>query len=228
MVHPTGCVTERKPVDGPSPISILTRNSNNVNGESQITGELRRPWIRFRNTRQPDRVFRMAKRKFKVYADLGESNSMRRIHSVLDTGAGPNFIRKSTLLPGEQLKVTHEPLPEIADANSNPTRAKETIRLLVRLGTRAYLVEFIVCESLAASLILGCDFCTQIVEAILPRKREVELHDGTTVPIVLKPLARPPEAVNLPQPESGKPNKSEWIRLTLQTYRIYHLYLKPL
>ena len=112
----------------------------------------------------------MAKRNFKVYSDPGENKSMRRILSVLGTGAGPNFIRKCTLLPGEQVTVTHEPLPEIADANSNPIRSKETNRLLFRLGTRAFMVEYVVCESLAASLILGCNFCTRNFEAILPRK----------------------------------------------------------
>ena len=228
MVHPTGCVTEPKPVDGPSPIIILTRNSNTVNGESEITGELCRPWIRFRNTRQSDRVFLMAKHNFKVYGYFGESKSMRRILSVLDTGAGLKFIRKSTRLPGEQLNVTHELLPEIAGANSNPIRARGTIRLLVRLGIRAFLVEFVVCESLAALLILGCDFCTRNVDSILTRKPVVELLDGTTVPIVRKPLARPPEAIKRPPAQEWEArqirddNKVKIAKIT------NHLYLKPL
>ena len=49
--------------------------------------------------------------------------------------------------------------------------------------------QFIVCEKLAVRVILGCQFCDQHVEAIRPRKRIVEMDDGSTVPIVRNPTA---------------------------------------
>lgn len=141
----------------------------------------------------------MAKRNFKVYADVGPSTSLlSRKLAVLDTGAGPNFIRKSELLPGYETHVRYGPLPHISDANSNPIKMTGYIDQVARLGTRLVKVTFIVCESLAAPVILGCDFCDRFVEAIHPRKREVELDDGTKVPIVRRPMKRPPSAAPLP------------------------------
>ena len=137
----------------------------------------------------------MTKRNFKVYADIGDSPTrLLRTLSVLDTGAGPYFIRKNPLPAGDLTPISYGPLPDIADAKSNAIHVKGITRLLVRLKTRAYWVEFIVCDSLAAPAILGCDFCDKHVEAILPRQRSVELEDGTTIPIVRKPPGRVREA----------------------------------
>ena len=58
--------------------------------------------------------------------------------------------------------------------------------------------EFLVCDRLAAPVILGCDFCDRVVEAIYPRKRVVELDDGSTVPIVRRPSRRPDSMPKLP------------------------------
>ena len=144
-------------------------------------GELRRPWIQYRDSRAPVRVFLMTRRNFKVYADIGDSPTrLLRTLSILDTGAGPNFIRKNALPAGDLIPLSYGPLPDIADANSNPIQVKGIKRLLVRLKTRAYWVEFIVCDSLAAPVILGCDFCHKHVEAILPRQRLVDVVEGTS------------------------------------------------
>ena len=167
--------------------------------------ELRRPWIQYRDSRAPVLIFLMTKRNFKDYTDIGDSATrLLRTLSVLDTGAGPNFIRKKALPAGDLSLLSYGPLPDIADANSNPIQVKGIMRLLVRLKTRAYWVEFIVCDSLAAPVMLGCDFSDEHVEAILPRQRLVELADGTTIPIVRKPLARIRRAPPLPVAQEWK------------------------
>ena len=138
-------------------------------------------------------------RNFKVYADIDDSPTrLLRTLSVLDTGAGPNFIRKNALPAGDLTPLSYGHLPDIADANSNPIPVKGITRLLVHLKTRAYWVEFIVRDSLAAPVILGCDFCDKHVKAILPRQRLVELENRTTIPIVRKPLGRVRKAPPLP------------------------------
>ena len=140
----------------------------------------------------------MRKRNFEVYADIGVGpNLLARKHSVVDTGAGPNFIRKDELPLGVDV-IRHGPLPNVADANNNPIRMTGLADLVVRLGTRIAKVEFIVCERLAAPVFIGSDFCDRFVEAIYPRKKTIELDDGSTVPIVRRPLERSPKLPPLP------------------------------
>lgn len=142
----------------------------------------------------------MAKRNFKVHSDIGlDLNRMKRTLSVLDTGAGPNFIRKSELPSRFERQVRTGPLPDICDANGKPLSMLGAATLPVRLGNRLVKVEFIVCNKLAAPAILGCDFCDRFVEAILPRRKLVELDDGTTVPITRRVLKRPQTAPELPR-----------------------------
>ena len=120
-----------------SPKTILTSRNKAQNEHNTRRGELRRPWIQYRDSRAPVRVFLMTKRNFKVYADIGDSPTrLLRTLSVLDTGAGPNFIRKNALPAGDLTPLSYGPLPDIADANSNHIQVKGITRLLVRLKTR--------------------------------------------------------------------------------------------
>ena len=75
--------------------------------------------------------------------------------------------------------------------------------LIARLVSRLVKLLFIACERLAAPLILGCDFMDRFVEAIYPKKKNVEMNDGTTVPITRKTLRRPPVAA-LVTPQDGR------------------------
>ena len=139
----------------------------------------------------------MRKRNFKVYAEIGVTPLLARKLSVVDTGAGPNFIRKDELPLGVDV-IRHGPLPNVADANNNPIRMTGLVDLVVRSGSHISKAEFIVCERLAAPVIVGCDFCDRFVEAIYPRKKTIELDDGSTVPIVRRPLKRSPKSPPLP------------------------------
>ena len=110
--------------------------------------------------------------------------------AVLDSGAGPKFIRESNL-PHGVMRLRYGPFLNVADANNNPIRMKGLADLIVRLDSRLVKLEFIVCESLAAPLILGCDVMDRFVEAIYPRKKTVKMDDETTIPITQKPLKLP-------------------------------------
>ena len=80
-----------------------------------------------------------------------------------------------------------KPLPEqvrVRDANNRRLNILGTVELNVRIGNRQDKVNFYVVERLATDFILGCDFCYRNVKSIRPRKRLIELGDGTTIPIV--------------------------------------------
>ena len=104
--------------------------------------------------------------------------------TILDTGAGPNLIRKDELDGDLTDLVKKKSTPELYDAKKNPLEVTGTIDLTVQLGTRTLVTPFLVVPKLAVPALLGADFCDEHVEAIRPRRRIVELDDGTTIPIV--------------------------------------------
>ena len=182
----------------PGSVTILSRKRGIPTTVGQLC--LRRPWHRSNNEKNPDRILVMSKRNYKVYADIGPDRTrLRRLLSVVDTGAGPNFIRREELPPGIEKDIRYGPLPDICDANDRPLRMIGTIRLVVRLGRLVSLADFIICQQLAAPMILGADYCDRFVEAIRPRKKLIELDDGSTVPIVRRPLKRHPKLTPLPE-----------------------------
>lgn len=66
---------------------------------------LRRRWVSYKYLRYPERILVLAKRNYKVYADIGITKSLiRRALPMLDREAGPNFIRRSEL----PLEMEHE------------------------------------------------------------------------------------------------------------------------
>lgn len=77
----------------------------------------------------------LAKRNYKVYADIRVTSSLtRRVMSVLDTGTGPNFIRGSELSLEVEQKIEAGPLHDICDANNNNLLMRGTIKFPVGLG----------------------------------------------------------------------------------------------
>jgi hypothetical protein len=149
---------------------------------------LQRPWRRVRSKRFPLAICVMQRRNYKVHAEIGLSGKVTARHlTVLDTGAGPNVIRMSAL-PANAV-VRKQPCGAIRGANNKPLKTEGVVTLFVRVGTQTTRQQFIVVENLAVSVILGCQFCDTHVEAIRPRKKDVVLDDGSTVPIIRNPTA---------------------------------------
>jgi len=142
----------------------------------------------------------MAKRNYKIHADIGITRRFtKRFVAVLDTGAGPSFIKRNVLPHGINhllRKSTSE--TKIVDANERQVEVDGVIELSVIIGGRVESVQFNVVPRLAVDVIIGCDFCDKHIEAIRPRKCIVELDDGTAVPIVRRPDKRPAGAIPLP------------------------------
>ena len=171
-------------------------------------------------------VFIMARRNYKIAAYIGlHKSSLARFVVVLDTGAGSSFIRQA-LIPESHRKLI-KPLDSefnVKDANNRRVVITGTINLAVQVGTRQDVVKFNVVERLGTDIILGCDFCDKHVEAIRPRKRLVELDDGSSVPILKRPEGRAKNAIPLPAEQEYVSPKG---RSSDRVYSTQKVVLKP-
>ena len=93
----------------------------------------------------------------------------------------------------------------IADANGSPSRTSGQIPVVVRLGDRTMRCTLIVCERLAAPVILGCEFNDKFVDAIYSRRQFVELEGGVKIHMVGKPAARAGNSAPLPAEQGYSP-----------------------
>ena len=122
---------------------------------------------------------------YKVMVLLGCARSlMHTVEAVLDTGAGPNFVRES-LLPPDWRKYSTDAsiIPSIRDANNRRLKVSGVVRMYVDIGGYKLHTSFLVCRELAVQALLGCDFIQKYVEAILPQKHQVVLRYGGAVAI---------------------------------------------
>ena len=125
---------------------------------------------------------------YKVTVLLGSSKSlMQPVEAVLDTGAGPNFVRES-LLPVNWRRYAADAsgYPSIRDANNRRLKVSGVIPMYVEIGGFQLCTSFLVCKELAVHVILGCDFIQKYVAAILPQERQVVLRYGGAVAIQAK------------------------------------------
>lgn len=69
-------------------------------------------------------------------------------------------------MPHLSSRINHELLQDFRDANKNPSKLLGTINLSVQLAFYNIRVNRFVCESIAAPMILGNDFCDKFVQAM--------------------------------------------------------------
>lgn len=113
-------------------VCMLSRKLFNSDVDSSAIGALRRPYIKYKNNRIPHRVMLIARRRSKVFDDLGlYTQYMVRHLSILDTGARPNFIMESLLPPEVRAHFRHGPFVNVADANKDPSPAAGIVILVV-------------------------------------------------------------------------------------------------
>ena len=148
---------------------------------------------------------------YKVTLLLGCSKSlMHSADAVLDTGAGPNFVRES-LLPVNWRKHSADAsgYPSIRDANNRRLKLSGVIPMYVDIGGFQLRTNFLVCSELAVKVILGCDFIQKYVQAILPQKHQVVLRYGGAVAIQTK---RPKVVANMSSPPPVHDHPCPWKR----------------
>lgn len=162
------------------------------------------------NPDEPDTVYILTKRNYKVYANVGETfKNTRRFNAILDKGTGSSFIRMNELPTHLVEKI--RPLDDhamIRNASGKPDPIAGTIDLTVQIGTSQTTVTFIVAKQLATSLILGCDFSDLHVDAIRPRRCQVKMDNRSIVPIVRQPRDCQSELSLLEDDDSSKQQKN--------------------
>ena len=192
----------------PQPLCPTNPDSQPTIVNQHGIGFLQRPWIRVKHDSNPEAIFVLAKRNYKVYANLGLTvRSTKRFVVILDTGAGSSFITLGSI-PQAMRKEIHtlKDEPNIRNASGKSVPIVGTIDLMVQIGTSSEFVTFYVSENLATSVILGCYFCDHHVEAIKPRLTVVEMDDGSMVPIVRQP-SKPNANLPLPEEQTFTPRK---------------------
>ena len=87
--------------------------------------------------------------------------------AVLDTSAGPSFIKQDilskTLLDKVMLLSGQA---DVRDASNRRVRKTGSLSLYVLLGNRSKRLRFNVVQNLGAETIIGCDYLYKHVEAI--------------------------------------------------------------
>lgn len=98
---------------------------------------LRRPWRRKSGRNAPDdntvgTVDTLSRRNYKVYADLGCTTSiMVRQPSILNTGAGSNFVRAETIPDGSERWIEPGEISTIAYGDGRLLRTRGAVSLTV-------------------------------------------------------------------------------------------------
>lgn len=157
----------------------------------------------------------MAQRNYKVYADLGlHTQFMVQYYKLNDTETGPNFVVKSGLPAQLQAQIRANDTPDIADKNNHSARTVGNIALVIMLGLLMVKLEFIGYKCLAAPVILVCEYCDRLVLCHTAHLKQVELEDGTVIPMVQHPLKRATKwQFRLPAAQKSPPAVQESTKL---------------
>ena len=116
-----------------------------------------------------------------------DPRNLRTFSAVLDTGSGPNLIRKSALFDGwEQYLVQNETVPRLGNASGQPLRLLSVALIQARFGNSLFDMPFVVADSLALDVIIGTRFMNQHVDAVECRRQCVKTHHGCVLPILAR------------------------------------------
>jgi len=129
----------------------------------------------------------------RIVASLGlDTMSFVPVGLFVDTGAGPNLVRRSALAPDwlrHFVTSEEEERVRLRDANNARLGTSGTVTLWLQTGARIVSVTFVVVEDLSVPVILGCTFIDDNVHAILPQDRSIRWTDGSVTAILRVPLS---------------------------------------
>jgi Retroviral aspartyl protease len=125
-------------------------------------------------------VLPLQSRNYQVSILLGLSSHWAApVRCILDTGAGPNLVRRGVLPEvWERYRSREGPKTTIIGASGRRLRQRGLLTLQVSLGRLKTSAQFIVVDILAADCIIGCEFINKHVEAIFPKEKQVQLVEG--------------------------------------------------
>ena len=141
--------------------------------------------IRATDLKLPAKCLMLAHQHYVVSGSIGTTAKLQTpLPFVIDTGAGYNVIRKSSLPPGWKGFVTGSTdLPALGDAGGHALNTLHEVLLRVRFGNALYRVSFLVVEKLAVPVVLGTQFTNRHVDAIRCIRGKVEFTRDT-LPII--------------------------------------------
>jgi len=129
---------------------------------------------------------------YRIVASLGlEKLSLVAVGVFVDTGAGPNLVRRSALAPDGLRQVVTSKKEErvrLRDPNNARLRTSGTVTLWLQTGARIVSLTFLVVDDLSVPVILGCTFIDDNAHAILPQDRSIRWTDGSVTEILPGPL----------------------------------------
>lgn len=117
---------------------------------------------------------------------------LTEVLSIRSTGTGPNFVRGDVLHRSLAGRIQYAYQPDKQDANKYLLKLLGTINDAVQQAL-SYIVcvNFYMCESLAAPMILEAAYCNKFVRNIRPGNEIIELADKAALRILcLDPLVR--------------------------------------
>jgi len=109
----------------------------------------------------------------------------------VDTGAGPNLVRRNAVAPEWLRKVVTSKEEEgvrLRDVNNARLRTSCIVMLWLQTSARIVPVIFLVVEDLSVPVILGCTFIDDNAHAILLQDRSIRWTDGSVTAILRGPL----------------------------------------
>jgi len=131
-------------------------------------------------------------RNYRIVVSLGlEELSIVAFGVVVDTGAGPNLVRRSALAPDWLHQVVtsmEEEQVRLRDAKNARLRTSGTVTLWLQTGARIVSVAFLVVDVLWVPIFLRCTLIDDNALAILPQDRSILWTDGSVTTFLRGPL----------------------------------------
>lgn len=143
---------------------------------------LQRLWLRSTEPPRATSLMKMIKNNYRVtYGICTTQESTLRNFSVLDTGAGTNFISQNHF-PSTEVQIKSVQIPIINDANGNQLQIEGINSLFVRFVKCLVKCDFYVFERLVTAYFLA-ETSTTTLSAIRSQKGLVKLYEGTQIQI---------------------------------------------
>jgi len=128
---------------------------------------------------------------YRIVTSLGlDKLSLIAFGVGVDTGAGPDLVRRNALAPdwlGHVVTSKEEERVRLRDAKNARFRTSGNVTLWLQTGARIVPVPFLVVEDLLVPVILGCTFTENNAHAILPQDRFICWTDGSVTAIIRGP-----------------------------------------
>ena len=124
---------------------------------------------------------------YMVSGSIGTEQDVMTSHDIaVDTCAGCNLIKRSSLPPGWEQHVVDDPeVPVLGGAESSQLKISGIINLVVRFKNTLFRLPFVICDNLVVDVILGTTFLNTHVGSIDVENQRINFRNKRgSVPIL--------------------------------------------